>query len=816
MRRRYLVIAITLILALGLSMSLGLFGVPALADTWTQLNTDGFGDTTNTASTAIAVGPASSLNVCVGTRNVVKGCQVWLYYNTTDTWAKISPSDGFGDKNNTEITSIVLDSANQPRYFGTRNTVTGCELWERKSTTSWRQIGSNGFGDNDNTEISSMYNDAGNYRLFVGTRNSTDGCEVYKVNYQPATPILTRLAGQGGVGVYGYGFGNPNNKAASAMMKGYGGNFRLFVGTRNSSTGCQIWEGGGSPWGWTRVANNGIGDADNTEVTSLTRLNSSGIYAGTENKDDGGQVWRSYETGGTPFSDWAQINTSGFGTKNNSAAFSMSRVVNSTTNNDLCVGTYNDSTGCEIWLRSGGSWSKIGNHGFRSAANFCAYGVYMTTQAGVRQIRVATGSGAAGGARVWDNYAEGSSAWGFTTYISIENPNNSDTTATITYQTENGPVSGGTVPLPANSQTTVNPETVVPNQDFSTFVVSDQGKDIAVDRTMEWTGTGAPSPEGHSSIGVTSPATTWYLPEGSSGFGFECWLLIQNPGDTDANCSVTYMKEGAGPQTVEHVVPANSRDTFNMKDDIGEWNASIKVEADVPVIPERAMYRNSKREGHDSIGTTTPALNYYLAEGSTAWGFTTWVLIQNPNSSAANVTVTYMTSTGPEEQPAFRLPANSRKTIKVNDPLPNKDFSTKVHADKPIIAERSMFWGDPTPQTEVCHDSIGVPEAHVGFYMPDGQTSEGRETWTLVQNPNTTDVTVEISYLTPTGEGNVVWQEVIPAGSRRTFSMADKGINGRAAVSVVSKTTGKKIIVERAMYWNNKGAGTDTIGAFFN
>jgi hypothetical protein len=31
---------------------------------------------------------------------------------------------------------------------------------------------------------------------------------------------------------------------------------------------------------------------------------------------------------------------------------------------------------------------------------------------------------------------------------------------------------------------------------------------------------------------------------------------------------------------------------------------------------------------------------------------------------------------------------------------------------------------------------------------------------------------------------------------------------------VTSKTSGKKIMVERSMYWNNRGAGTDTIGGY--
>ncbi|MCJ7653582.1 MAG: DUF5719 family protein, partial [Actinobacteria bacterium] len=353
------------------------------------------------------------------------------------------------------------------------------------------------------------------------------------------------------------------------------------------------------------------------------------------------------------------------------------------------------------------------------------------------------------------------------------------------------------------------------NTDFSTKVECTDGKTIAADRTMSWTGPGAASPEAHSSIGLTSPEKTWYLAEGSSDWGFECWLLIQNPNNQEATCTVTYMIEGSGPQTVIKKVPASSRATFNMANDIGAKDASIKVEADIPVIPERAMYRNNRREGHDSIGTTTPATDYYLAEGTTAWGFTTYVLVQNPNETAANVQLVYMTPSGPVYPPAFSMPANSRKTIRVNDVLPGKDLSTQVHADKPIIAERAMYWGADKPLGEACHDSIGMAEPHTTFYLPDGQTTEGRETWTLVQNPTDTDVSVEISYLTPDGKGDVVKTETIPASSRRTFGMLEhSGINGRAAIMVASTTAGKKIMVERAMYWNNRGAGTDTIGGY--
>jgi len=410
--------------------------------------------------------------------------------------------------------------------------------------------------------------------------------------------------------------------------------------------------------------------------------------------------------------------------------------------------------------------------------------------------------------------AEGTTDWGFSEYVTIENPNTTAVNVKLTYQTKAGEVAGPQIAMAASSQTTVNPRDTIGNTDFSTKVECTDGKTIAADRTMSWTGPGAASPEAHNSIGVTSPEKTWYLAEGSSAWGFECWLLIQNPNASEATCQVTYMIEGSGPQTVTKKVPASSRATFNMADDIGSKDASIKVTSDVPVIPERAMYRNNRREGHDSIGTTTPASDYFLAEGTTAWGFTTYVLVQNPNDTPASVTVTYMTGAGPQPQAPFSMPANSRKTIRVNDVLPDKDLSTQVHADKPIIAERAMYWGADKPLGEATHDSIGMDSPHMTFYLPDGQTTEGRETWTLVQNPNAEAVAVQISYLTPTGVGNVVFSDTVPANSRKTYSMAEGGINGRAAIMVASTTAGKKIMVERAMYWNSRGAGTDTIGGY--
>ena len=66
--------------------------------------------------------------------------------------------------------------------------------------------------------------------------------------------------------------------------------------------------------------------------------------------------------------------------------------------------------------------------------------------------------------------------------------------------------------------------------------------------------------------------------------------------------------------------------------------------------------------------------------------------------------------------------------------------------------------------------------------------------------------------MTPSGSGNKVFTDTIPANARKTYALKDKIASGRAAIMVKCKTSGKKIMVERAMYWSDRCAGTDTIG----
>ena len=53
------------------------------------------------------------------------------------------------------------------------------------------------------------------------------------------------------------------------------------------------------------------------------------------------------------------------------------------------------------------------------------------------------------------------------------------------------------------------------------------------------TATAAPGPPTPSA--PSTPASTWYLAEGCTGGGFETWVLVQNPGDTDGHRGPDFM-----------------------------------------------------------------------------------------------------------------------------------------------------------------------------------------------------------------------------------------------------------------------------------
>ncbi len=84
--------------------------------------------------------------------------------------------------------------------------------------------------------------------------------------------------------------------------------------------------------------------------------------------------------------------------------------------------------------------------------------------------------------------------------------------------------------------------------------------------------------------------TLWYVAEGSTGGGFDTWLLIANPGEDDAQAAVTFVTETGLALPVAVPVPAGSRVSLRENDHLpDEWSVSAIVESDRPVVVERSQ-----------------------------------------------------------------------------------------------------------------------------------------------------------------------------------------------------------------------------------
>lgn len=296
-------------------------------------------------------------------------------------------------------------------------------------------------------------------------------------------------------------------------------------------------------------------------------------------------------------------------------------------------------------------------------------------------------------------FAEGNTKPGFDTWILMQNPNTVPTTVTLTFYKEDGTTVTQKMLIPHVSRESLMVNLVLPNGAFGTKVEADQP--IIAERAMY-----KDKKSGLDSVGATAPSKTWYLAEGNTQNGYDTWLLMMNPNDAAATTTVTYMRENGPPVTKTYTVGAHSRASIYVDQEVPDSRLGMKIESSLPIVADRSVYFAS---GQAVEGTTaSPILSklWYLPEGSTANPFWENVLVMNPGSAPANITVTFMKEDGTNVAKQYTVNPTSRFTIEVNNVVPNSALSTKVESDQPIVVERTMYFND----FKSGHNSMGIPK----------------------------------------------------------------------------------------------------------
>ena len=303
--------------------------------------------------------------------------------------------------------------------------------------------------------------------------------------------------------------------------------------------------------------------------------------------------------------------------------------------------------------------------------------------------------------RTW-LFAEGAQGF-YQTFFLLTNPSPTANVATLRFLRENGSEVTRTFALAPQSRRTIFagdiPELV--NQSFGTVVTFAFAG--AAERAMYF---GSPVFNGgHESAGATRPSTDWFLAEGATGTFFTTFVLVSNPNATPATVTMTYLREGGGTITRTRTMPAASRLTVNVALEdasLAATSLATRVTSDVPIVAERSMYwpmnPASWNEASNAFGVTETAPRWALAEGRVGgpFAFQTFVLVANPGTTAANLTLTFLRTTGAPITKTASVPAGGRLTITTGagslvPELANESFGVVLASDQPVFAERSLY-----------------------------------------------------------------------------------------------------------------------------
>jgi hypothetical protein len=302
------------------------------------------------------------------------------------------------------------------------------------------------------------------------------------------------------------------------------------------------------------------------------------------------------------------------------------------------------------------------------------------------------------------HFAEGAQGF-FSTYLLLFNPHGEANRATVRYLRQGAVPVTQTHDLAPMARLTVDAgaDPALVDQSFGISVTFDRPG--LAERAMYF-GASPLWRAGHASAGVTQPSASWFFAEGATGPYFETFILISNPNAEAADVEVTFLPDTGVPVTLERRIPPMERLTLNIEADapsLANVAVATQLAATRPIVAERAQYwpftPDRWMEAHASAGVTAAGQDWGLAEGRVGGeaGYQTYILLANPGTTPAEVTITFVRESGAPVVKTFSVPATSRFNVSVGPDtlvpeLSDERFGAIIHATSPIVVERALYW----------------------------------------------------------------------------------------------------------------------------
>ena len=321
-----------------------------------------------------------------------------------------------------------------------------------------------------------------------------------------------------------------------------------------------------------------------------------------------------------------------------------------------------------------------------------------------------------------------------------------------------------------------------------------------------------------------SGAFARYLAEGATGALFDTQIALFNATGTPATATLTFQKPDGTTQV--QTVPLGGLERRTVVPEslpgLEDTAFSTVVTSDQPIAVDRTMTWDDSRYGsHAETGIVQPLTRWFLAEGATTAGFDLFYLVQNPNTTAASVTVRYLLATGAPLEKTYTVPPTSRFNIWVNledARLAAAEMSADITSDVPVIVERAMYRTVGTQVFGMGHEGAGVPQQATEWFFAEGATGSFFDLFFLIANPTGDAAQVEATYLKPDGSTVVKTYTVAPNSRFNIWvDYEDPALADTAVGTTFRVTNGVGVVVERAMWWAGESTqwreGHNTAGA---
>ncbi|NPV60074.1 MAG: polysaccharide deacetylase family protein [Actinobacteria bacterium] len=242
---------------------------------------------------------------------------------------------------------------------------------------------------------------------------------------------------------------------------------------------------------------------------------------------------------------------------------------------------------------------------------------------------------------------------------------------------------------------------------------------------------------GEAGAGEREPSLRHIFAEGTTRDGFEEWLLLFNPNETPAAVRARYYSGGEEVQR-EYEVPGRRRLSLAVNREV-PWKGDVSVvlESSQPVAAERTLFFSRGAGfggGSTSRGATEGAAAHYFPEGTVRPGFEEYLVVFNPTGKTADVDVSFHGAAGEAWSESMEMRPFSRITLRVNDLLPEGDYSATVFASELVAVERSQYFlYEGLYSGASCSAGMARPAARL--YFAEGTTRESFHAYLALFNP---------------------------------------------------------------------------------